>query len=108
MVTMDTNAAPIVHVKMARTVVNLTDGVIVPQVISGPAVLRVSYTEAVYHILHVNVHIYTLSVFYIRRATIFNSLSYMIWYILWFMIFILEDLSDTNLMVTDVFNCLLL
>lgn len=41
MVTMDTNAAPIVYVKMARTVVNLTDGVIVPQVISGPAVLRV-------------------------------------------------------------------
>lgn len=43
MVTMDTNAAPSVPVKMAPTVVNLTEDVIVPQVILEPAVLRVSY-----------------------------------------------------------------
>lgn len=41
MVTMDTNAAPSVPVKMAPTVVNLTEDVIVPQVILEPAVPRV-------------------------------------------------------------------
>lgn len=40
-VTMDTNVAPSVPVKMAPTVVNLTEDVIAPQVILEPAVLRV-------------------------------------------------------------------
>lgn len=42
MVTMDTNAAPNVPVKMAPTVVNLMEVVIVPPVILEQAVLRVA------------------------------------------------------------------
>lgn len=50
MVTMDTNAAPSVPVKMAPTVVNLTEDVIVPQVILEPAVPRVGYRDNTAHI----------------------------------------------------------
>lgn len=59
-VTMDTNVVPSVPVKMAPTVVNLTEDVIAPQVILEPAVLRVSYRHRYLYFSCKYLHIYFL------------------------------------------------